>query len=102
MPDLGKAFVQIVPSAEGISGSISGIMKGEADSAGQESGSVFSEKMISTIKTVIAAAGIGTLISTFGAGAVLQLVYWLIRFEPREVRHRSVIEVVKEYAEKAS
>ena len=64
MPDLGKAFVQIVPSAEGISGSISGIMKGEADSAGQESGSVFSEKMISTIKTVIAAAGIGTLIST--------------------------------------
>lgn len=64
MPDLGKAFVQIVPSAEGISGSITGIMKGEADSAGQESGSVFSEKMISTIKTVIAAAGIGTLIST--------------------------------------
>ena len=46
--------------------------------------------------------GIGTLISTYGAGAVLQLVYWLIRFEPREVRHRSVIEVVKEYAEKAS
>ena len=46
--------------------------------------------------------GIGTLIGTFGAGAVLQLVYWLIRFEPREVRHRSVIEVVKEYAEKAS
>ena len=46
--------------------------------------------------------GIGTLISTFGAGAVLQLVYWLIRFEPREVRHRSVIEVVKEYTEKAS
>ncbi|MBQ3400208.1 MAG: hypothetical protein IJG61_02245, partial [Lachnospiraceae bacterium] len=38
--------------------------------------------------------GIGTLIGTFGAGAVLQLVYWLIRFEPREVRHRSVIEVV--------
>ena len=63
MPDLGKAFVQIVPSAEGISGSISGIMKGEADSAGQESGSVFSEKMVATIKTVIAAAGIGTLIS---------------------------------------
>ncbi len=46
--------------------------------------------------------GIGTLIGTFGAGAVLQLVYWLIRFEPREVRHRSVIEVVKECAEKAS
>ena len=40
--------------------------------------------------------GIGTLISTFGAGAVMQLVYHLIRFEPRDVRHRDVIEVVKE------
>ena len=40
--------------------------------------------------------GIGTLISTFGAGAVMQLVYHLIRFEPRDIRHRDVIETVKE------
>ena len=39
--------------------------------------------------------GIGTLISTFGAGAVMQLVYSLIRFEPRDVRHRDVIEVTR-------
>ena len=39
--------------------------------------------------------GIGTLISTFGAGLVMQLVYQLVRFEPRDVRHRSVIEVVR-------
>ena len=40
--------------------------------------------------------GIGTLISTFGAGAVMQLVYFLVHFEPREVRHRDVVEVTRE------
>ncbi|MBR4539807.1 MAG: hypothetical protein IKO52_13335 [Clostridia bacterium] len=39
--------------------------------------------------------GIGTLISTFGAGAVMQLVYNAIHFEPRDIRHRNVIEVTK-------
>ena len=39
--------------------------------------------------------GIGTLISTFGAGAVMQLVYSLIRFEPRAVRHRDAAEVTR-------
>jgi uncharacterized membrane protein YczE len=39
--------------------------------------------------------GIGTLISTFGAGLVMQLVYSLIRFEPRSLRHRSAAEIVR-------
>ena len=39
--------------------------------------------------------GIGTLISTFGAGAVMQLVYSAIHFEPRDIKHRDVIEVTK-------
>ncbi len=37
--------------------------------------------------------GVGTLISAFGAGAVMQFVYQLLRFEPRDVKHRSVSEV---------
>ena len=40
--------------------------------------------------------GIGTLISTFGAGAVMQLVYSWFHFEPREIKHRGVAEVTKE------
>ena len=40
--------------------------------------------------------GVGTLISTFGAGFILQLVYNVIKFEPRDLRHRDVIEVVRE------
>lgn len=39
--------------------------------------------------------GIGTLISTFGAGLVMQLVYTIIHFEPREIEHKGVIEVTK-------
>ena len=37
--------------------------------------------------------GIGTLISTFGAGAVMQVIYNVLHFEPREIRHRDVFEV---------
>ncbi len=39
--------------------------------------------------------GIGTVISTFGAGAVMQLVYTALRFEPRAVLHRDVVEVTR-------
>ena len=39
--------------------------------------------------------GIGTLISTFGAGMVMQFVYNLFHFDPRSVRHRNVIEITK-------
>ena len=40
--------------------------------------------------------GIGTLISVFGSGAVMQAVYGLIKFEPRDMKHRDVIVVAKE------
>ncbi|MBQ9157418.1 MAG: hypothetical protein IJ137_11640 [Eubacterium sp.] len=39
--------------------------------------------------------GIGTVISTLGAGAVMQLVYNIIRFEPRKLVHRDVIETAR-------
>lgn len=39
--------------------------------------------------------GIGTLISTFGAGIVMQIVYTIIHFDPRNLRHKDVIETTK-------
>lgn len=39
--------------------------------------------------------GIGTIISTFGAGLIMQLVYNIIHFEPRKLQHKGVIEVTK-------
>ena len=40
--------------------------------------------------------GIGTLLSTFGAGLVMQAVYSLIRFEPRKLRHRSLMQITQD------
>ena len=40
--------------------------------------------------------GIGTLLSTFGAGLVMQLVYHLIGFEPRSVAHRDLVQTILE------
>ncbi|MDO4537489.1 MAG: hypothetical protein Q4B54_04950 [Coriobacteriales bacterium] len=37
--------------------------------------------------------GVGTLLSALCAGAVMQFVYQLLRFEPRDVKHRSVSEI---------
>ena len=39
--------------------------------------------------------GIGTVVSTFGSGIVMQIVYTFIKFEPRIVEHRSLIETAK-------
>ena len=39
--------------------------------------------------------GIGTLISTFGTGLVMQLVYSALHFEPRSIRHRDIVEIWK-------
>lgn len=43
--------------------------------------------------------GIGTVITTFGAGLVMQLIYSAIGFEPRSVKHRSVGRVLRELRE---
>lgn len=67
--ELGKAYVQIIPSAEGISGSISKAIGGEATSAGKSAGM----NIAGAIKGVIAAAGIGAAIkSSLEAGGNLQ------------------------------
>ena len=70
--ELGKAYVQIVPSAKGIGGAISSELGGEASSAGTSAGNSF----VSTLKNVIVAAGIGkTVQSALEAGGALQQSY---------------------------
>ena len=39
--------------------------------------------------------GVGTLLGAFGAGLVMQLVYSLIRFEPRDLRQRDILEIAR-------
>ena len=66
---VARAYVQIVPSAEGIKGSITSALGGEATSAGESIGG----KLVNTIKGVIAAAGIGAALGkALTEGAALQ------------------------------
>lgn len=70
---LAKAYVQIVPSADGIKGSISSVLGNEASSAGNSAGGIAGSNLVSKIKGVIAAAGIGkALQSALEEGANLQ------------------------------
>lgn len=56
---LAQAYVQIIPSAKGIKGSITNVLKGEANSAGTSSGQSLGSSLVGKLKGVIAAAGIG-------------------------------------------
>ena len=67
--ELAKAYVQIIPSADGIKGKITEAIGGEASSAGES----FGKKMAGAIKNIIVAAGIGKAISSaLNEGAALQ------------------------------
>ena len=71
--ELGKAYVQIIPSAKGISGMIQKEMGGEVASAGVSAGESLGSKMMGAVSGVIAAAGIGQAIgASITEGAALQ------------------------------
>ena len=94
MSDIGKAYVQIVPIAEGISGSISSILDKESTSAGKSAGL----NIAGAIKGVIAAAGIGTAVkAALEAGGNLQQ-----SFGGLETLYGDAAEAAKAYAAEAS
>lgn len=69
---LGTAYIQIVPSADGIAGSIRGIMAGEGEAAGASVGS----KIGMFAKKAIVAAGIGAAVkASLDEGGKLQQSY---------------------------
>lgn len=71
--ELGKAYVQIIPSAKGISGMIQKELGGEVASAGVSAGESLGSKMMGAVSGVIAAAGIGKAIgASITEGAALQ------------------------------
>ena len=73
MPDIGKAYVQIVPSEKGIAGSIQRSLNGEANTAGISAGNLIGGNLVGTLTKVVAAAGIGKVITdAISAGANLE------------------------------
>ncbi len=68
MANIATAYVQIVPTTKGISGSITSAMGGEASAAGDSAGSLLGNGLVSKVVGIIAAAKIGeTLVSTISS-----------------------------------
>lgn len=71
--ELGQAFIQIMPSAKGLSGAIKKQLDPEASSAGSSAGNSLGNKMAGAFKGIIATAAIGKAFSSaITEGANLQ------------------------------
>ena len=98
MPDLGKAYVQIIPKAEGITENIKSAMSGGTSEAGRSAGVSIGGSLVSSLKGVIAAAGIGTAIkATLEAGGALEQ-----SFGGLDTIYGEASEAAKKYAYEAS
>lgn len=74
MADIAKAYVQIIPSAEGIKGSLTDMFSGEAASAGLSAGSGFAggmSKAIGAAKIGVSALAVTGAAVTAATGAIV-------------------------------
>lgn len=70
---LASAYVQIIPSADGISGKLAEVMGGEAAAAGKISGKSLGFALVRMLTKVVAAAGIGKMLqSAFTGGTAFE------------------------------
>ena len=95
--EIAQAYVQLIPSARGITGKIQSILDPEASSAGQSAGQSLGSSLVSVMTKVIAAAGIGKAFSAaISEGAALQQSLGGI-----ETLFKGSADKVKEYANEA-
>ena len=95
--NLGNAYVQIIPSAKGITGSISRLLNPEAKAAGASVGRGLGGKIASVAGKAIAAAGIGkALASSIRAGGALEQSIGGV-----ETLFKDSANIVKNYAKQA-
>ena len=93
MTTLAKAYVQIVPSAEGIKGSITNVLNGESKNAGSIAGT----NIVGSLKKIIVGAGLGKVLTdTLMEGANLQQSIGGI-----ETLFKESSDKVKKYAQEA-
>lgn len=99
--ELGQAYVQIMPSAKGIQGSITKQLAPEASSAGTSAGSLIGGKLVGALAGIVAAAKIGQTITdgikaSFNEGAALQQSLGGV-----ETLFKNNADTVKKYANEA-
>ena len=100
MPDkieMAKAYVQIVPSAQGIRAALTDVFDEETDGLGAKVGQSIGAQLVGTIKKVLAAAGIGKIIKdSLDMGGALQQSIGGI-----ETLFKDSADTVKQYAAQA-
>ena len=95
--ELGKAYVQIVPSAQGIKSALTEMFDEETEGLGEQTGQSIGQELIGTLKNVIVAAGIGKIISdSINMGGALQQSLGGV-----ETLFKDSADTVKEYAAQA-
>lgn len=70
--EIGKAYVQIIPSARGIKGSISKILKPESSSAGEDSGASLGRNLLGTFTKLAIGAKVGQALASGIKSSVLE------------------------------
>ena len=94
MPEIGEAFLRIVPKATGIKGELEKEMGGAGESAGRSAGGA----LAGAIKGAVVAAGIGAVLKTaLNAGGDLQQ-----SFGGLETIYGQAAEAAKDYAAQAA
>ena len=95
---IGKAYVQIVPKAEGISGQIEDLISPAAEKSGESAGKTMGSSMLGAIKKIAVAAGVTKIIGdTINAGADLQQ-----SFGGLDTLYGEAADTAKEYAYQAA
>lgn len=94
---LATAYIQIVPSAKGIKGSITKELEGESSDAGKKAGQGLASNMVGVIKRTLLAAGVGSAFTaTLMAGADYEQAVGGI-----ETLFSESADIVKDYADEA-
>lgn len=95
--ELGKAYVQIMPSAKGITGAIQRVINPEAIAAGDSAGATIGKKLVSALKGTVVAAGIGKFLkaSLLEGGDLQQSLGGI------ETLFKENADKVKQYADEA-
>ena len=100
MPDkieMAKAYVQIVPSADGIRAALTDVFDEETDGLGEKTGQHIGSDLVGTMKSVLAAAGIGKIIKdSIDMGGALQQSIGGV-----ETLFKDSADTVKQYAAQA-
>lgn len=96
--NIAKAYVQVVPTTKNIKNELKAQMSGGAKEAGEATGTAVGEGLVSKVKGLIAAAGIGKILQTaLNAGGDLQQ-----SFGGLDTIYEEAAGAAKEYAKEAA